>query len=147
MIKKLFRRLFSNREHMSFKQAFDLTSMPIITFSQGDIKLNFILDTGSQNNVIDSNILDKIKHEKEENSSILLYGMEGVGREVSKCTITLFYKEKEYYDIFLANNMQAPFDEIKKNTGVTLHGILGAKFFDKYKYVLDFNEMIAYSKA
>ena len=34
---------------------------------------------------------------------------------------------------------------MKKEYGVTIHGLLGTGFFQKYKYVLDFNEMVAYS--
>ena len=43
-------------------------------------------------------------------------------------------------------DMTAAFGSIKKETGVTIHGILGAKFFNEFKYVLDFKELIAYSK-
>jgi hypothetical protein len=36
---------------------------------------------------------------------------------------------------------------LKEEYGVTVHGLLGTGFFTKYKYILDFNEMIAYSKS
>jgi hypothetical protein len=43
--------------------------------------------------------------------------------------------------------MKEAFGHMKQDTGVTLHGIIGSKFFNKFKYVLDFDELIAYSKA
>lgn len=146
MIKKLLNKLFSKVEKISFQQAFDLTEMPIITLYQGNNKFNFLLDTGSNNSIIDKNILDQIDH-KIINERSNLFGMEGRVQEVSMCKIVLSYKEKEYEYKYLIQDMKAPFDNIKNTTGVTLHGIIGSNFFNEYKYVLDFSELVAYSKA
>lgn len=146
MIKKLFNKLFGKIEKISFQQAFDLTEMPIITLYQGEKKFNFLLDTGSNNSIIDSNILDQIER-KIINERSSLFGMEGNVKEVSMCKIVLSYKDKEYEYKYLIQDMKAPFDNIKNSTGVTLHGIIGSNFFNEYKYVLDFSELVAYSKA
>jgi hypothetical protein len=148
MIKKLFTKIFkSNKvEVISFQQGFDLTSMPIVTFYQGENKFNFVLDTGSNSNVIDSNILGCIKHEKLDTTSTH-YGVEGNKKSVDTCKIVITYKDKVYEDMYLITDMKKAFDGIKQTTGVTLHGLIGSKFFNKYKYVLDFDELIAYSKA
>ena len=37
---------------MSFKEALDLIELPIVTFYQGDKKLNFMLDSGSNLSII-----------------------------------------------------------------------------------------------
>ena len=34
--------------------------------------------------------------------------------------------------------------EFEKESGLKLHGIIGNRFFEKYKYVLDFKDLIAY---
>lgn len=146
MIKKLFNKLFGKIEKISFQQAFDLTEMPIITLYQGEKKFNFLLDTGSNNSIIDSNILDQIER-KIINERSSLFGMEGNVKEVSMCKIVLSYKDKEYEYKYLIQDMKAPFDNIKNSTGVTLHGIIGSNFFNEYKYILDFNELVAYSKV
>jgi predicted aspartyl protease len=146
MIKKLFNKLFKKIEKISFKEAMDLTEMPIITLYQGEKKFNFLLDTGSNNSIIDSNILDQIER-KIINERSSLFGMEGNVKEVSMCKIVLSYKDKEYEYKYLIQDMKAPFDNIKNSTGVTLHGIIGSNFFNEYKYVLDFSELVAYSKV
>lgn len=145
MIKKLFNKLFGKIEKISFQQAFDLTEMPIITLYQGEKKFNFLLDTGSNNSIIDWNILDQIEH-KVINEKSSLFGMEGNVKEVSMCKIVLSYKDKEYEYKYLIQDMKAPFDNIKNSTGVSLHGIIGSNFFNEYKYILDFNSLVAYSK-
>lgn len=135
-----------NKEKMSFKSAMDLCSLPVVTFYQGEQKFNFLLDTGSNDSIIDSNILKKIKHAKCNQTSTLL-GLEGEPVEVGICRITLEYSSKDYTYDYLIKDMSAPFGSIKQQTGVVIHGIIGSSFFNRFKYVLDFAELIAYSKA
>jgi hypothetical protein len=46
---------------------------------------------------------------------------------------------------FIVRDMADAFNEVKSNSGVTIHGILGSDFFQKYKYVINFNELVAYN--
>lgn len=145
MIKKIFKKIFKSPEYISFKQGLDLTELPVITLAQGNKKFNFLLDTGSNDSIIDKNILEQIEHEPLEEKSNL-FGLEGKKREVGMCNITLWYKDTSYAFAYVIHDMKEPFDNIKKETGVTLHGLIGSKFFNEYKYVLDFAELVAYSK-
>lgn len=146
LIKKILEKyLLKGVDTMSFKESLDLAELPVVTFYQGDKKINFLLDTGSNNCIIDKNIIDTIDH-IPLNMKSNLFGLEGNSQSVDVCQISMFYKEREYLYQYLIQDMKAPFEAIKKETGVTLHGILGSKFFNKFKYVLDFAELIAYSK-
>ena len=130
---------------MSFRESMDLTDLPVVTFRQGKDRLNFLLDTGSSLSVINEKILEYIKHTTLDYKGSV-YGMEGNAKETSFVTIPLWYKDKGYEEEFQVVDMSAPFDRVKQDSGVTIHGILGNSFFVKYKYVLDFKELIAYSK-
>jgi len=145
MFKKIFNKLFKKTEVMSFKQGFDLTEMPIITLYQKEKKFNFLLDTGSNRNIIDKNILSQIEYDTLEDKASLMES-DGRHKELSLCTITLSYKDKEYKYDYIIKDLNLAFNTIKQNTGVNLHGIIGSMFFNEYKYVLDFDELIAYSK-
>ena len=72
--------------------------------------------------------------------------MEGQTKQVKSCEITLYFGNKGYTYNYLINDMSQAFGQIKDSTGVNLHGIIGSKFFNKFRYVLDFAELIAYSK-
>lgn len=147
MIKKFFNWITGkNVNAMSFQQGLDLTGMPIVTLSQDNKKYNFILDTGSSDCIIDKRVLKDLNFTYTDKKSNL-HGMEGVKREVSICNIAFSYKDTQYEYEYLVGDMTAAFDNIKQATGVMLHGILGSNFFNEFKYVLDFNELIAYSKA
>ena len=145
MLKKFLNKLFGKPDVMSFKAGFDLTDMPVITLYQGDKKFNFLLDTGSTDSIIDSNILKEIDY-KVKNAVSNLFGMEGQTKQVKSCEITLYFGNKGYTYDYLINDMSQAFGQIKEETGVNLHGIIGSKFFNKFRYVLDFDELIAYSK-
>ena len=147
MIKKIWNKIFGKpKEPISFKQGFDLTDLPIITLYQKDKKFNFILDTGANDSVIDASILKDMYYEPLELETHF-FGVEGDKKGAQLCKIILSYKDVEYINDYVISDMSKPFGHIKKETGVTLHGLLGSKFFNKYKYVLDFDALIAYSKA
>lgn len=142
LINKLKRKSLSK---MDFGTSMDLCAMPVVTFHQGNRKFNFLLDTGSNDCVIDENVLDKIEHQETSREGTL-FGVEGIVTEVRFCKITLSHSNRDYTYEYIIRDMKEAFDRIKETTGVTLHGILGSKFFDRFKYVLDFDKLIAYSK-
>lgn len=146
MIKKIIHKFLNiHPDAISFQNSMDLAELPVVTFRQGDKKINFLLDTGSNNCVIDSNILKSIDH-KMLDTETNIFGLEGNAQKTGICTIKMSYKDKEYEYPYVIQDMSAAFDSIKKETGVTVNGMLGSKFLNEFKYVLDFDELIAYSK-
>ena len=135
----------NRKDTMSFREAMDLTNLPIVTFYQGDKKFNFLLDTGATLSVINQAALESITH-TTINKTGELYGVDGVKREVSYASINLAYKNKDYTEEFQVLDMQEAIDQVKAESGVNMVGIIGSEFFRKYKYVLDFDELVAYSK-
>lgn len=129
---------------MSFREAIDLVGIPVVTFIVEGHKLHFILDTGANKSVLNKKIADKLNTTKEGKAQVI--GIEGAAKYGYHTTVSLEYKEKFYQERFQVIDLTDSFKEIKKKSGVTLHGILGSGFMEKYKYVLDFKEMIAYSK-
>lgn len=136
---------YNRKDTMSFREAMDLTNLPIVTFYQGDKKFNFLLDTGATLSVINQAVLESITH-TTTNKTGELYGVDGVKREVSYASINLAYKNKDYTEEFQVLDMQEAIDQVKAESGVNMVGIIGSEFFRKYKYVLDFDGLVAYSK-
>nr|DAW35351.1 MAG TPA: hypothetical protein [Caudoviricetes sp.] len=149
MFKKLINKIFGEpNDTMSFMESMNLIGLPVVTFFQGDKRFNFLLDTGSNRSIIDANILPQLKHGDIIKTNNSLTGLGGTYEGLRMCSISFYYKDKEYpYDEYLIQDMKAVFDSIKEESGVKLHGILGATFFNKFKYILDFNKLIAYSKG
>ena len=130
---------------ISFKEAMDLTELPVVTFYNNDQKLNFLLDTGSNDSHINSTVLPSLEY-SSQNGVKRLIGIEGNPIEYGFCQMTITYKNQTFEGDFSITDLESAFNMIKQESGVQIHGILGSKFFQKYKYVLDFKELIAYSK-
>lgn len=136
---------YNNKEIMSFRESMDLTNLPIVTFYQGDKKFNFLLDTGASLSVINQSALESIEHTTLEGNGTL-FGVDGVNRDVTYASINLTYKSRNYSEDFQVLDIQNAIDQVKSESGVNMIGILGSEFFRKYRYILDFNELVAYSK-
>lgn len=133
------------KETMSFREAMDLTELPIITFYNNNKKLNFLLDTGSDLSHINKSLLPSLKYKEiDESRNIISVG--GNTQSLGCCDMTVTYKNQKFIDRFYISDLDEAFGVIKAETGVQIHGILGSKFFAKYKYILDFESLIAYSK-
>lgn len=131
---------------MSFKEALDLIELPIVTFYQGDKKLNFMLDSGSNLSIIDINAVNNLKLEyKKLNKVNSILGINGETRDAGFVNMKFYYKHLKFDYDFQYLDLSNVVNSLKQD-GITIHGILGNQFFTKYKYILDFNDLIAYSK-
>ena len=131
---------------VSFRQGFVSPNIPIATFSQGDKDIVFLLDTGSDNNVINKGALDYVEHEMlEGGDTTTLSGVNGT-TEVEHCSIKFSCEDDTYKADFLVADLNEAFNQIRKGHCITIHGILGSNFLRNHNVVLDFNNLTAYSK-
>lgn len=130
---------------MSFKPGFVSPDIPIVTLTQENKKYNFLLDTGSNKNVIDESALKELKYQIQGSSSSLT-GLEGNISEVQQCTITLTSNTGDFTEEFLITDLSGVFGGIEEDHGIKVHGMIGSQFLRKYGYVMDFKKLIAYSK-
>ena len=129
---------------ISFKESMDLVELPIITFMNNGKKLNFLLDTGASYSSINGAILGNLSY-IDTGESGSHFGIEGTVKESKYIKMNVDYRSKSYEDDFQVMDLSQAFDNIKQQFGINLHGILGSTFFQKYRYVLDFSELVAYS--
>ena len=134
-----------NNSKISFKEAMDLVELPVVTFYNGDTKLNFLLDTGSNVSYINSSIIPLLVHEKTDKEMDTI-GIEGNKVSNQFCKMSVTYKNQVFEEEFSIADLDEAFSVVKQESGVQIHGILGSKFFERYKYVIDFKELIAYIK-
>ncbi len=134
-----------NGRKMSFRESMDLAEMPVVTFYQGDKKFNFLLDTGSNYSHISKEAAKEIQG-KIMKAQAKVSGI-GEGMTSGVCRTTLSYKGADYdIDLSITDHLTDTFAAIKAETGVQVHGLIGSQFFQKHKYVLDFEELVAYTK-
>lgn len=128
---------------ISFKESIDLVDLPIITFKNNGKKFHFLLDTGANFSTLDSSSLKELSYLSLEDTGVYS-GIDGKEAESSFVMMDISYKDKIYTDMFQVIDLEAAFNSIKTESGIKLHGIIGNSFFQKYKYVLNFDELVAY---
>ena len=128
---------------MSFKESLDSANLPILTFTIGEKKYNFLIDTGASNSAINKSVLGEIVHQSSKRKDYV-YGMEGNKVASDYVTMDIVYRDTPFAEEFLVIDLSLTFDNIKKDFGVNLHGVLGNSFFKKYRYVIDFEKLVAY---
>ena len=137
------------KDIMSLKESLDLTGIPIVTFTQENVKYNFLLDTGSDISYINSKIVDNSAI-KDEATDYKVAGFISAGglssADIKIIDIPFEYKRTSFKESFAVLDLTESFAQIKEENVVTLHGILGNTFFTKYEYILDFKELKFYTK-
>lgn len=128
---------------IKFKIPMTLTGLPIVQVKSNGVDINFLLDTGANVSVIDTNILSKLKYIKEDSISEV-FGIEGNKQSVETVSIEFNKGTQSYKDIFQVMDMSAPFRFVEIESGIKIHGILGNEFLSKYGYILDFKNLEAY---
>lgn len=128
---------------ISFREAMDLVELPVITFYNGDRKINFLLDTGSNISYLNKSIVSSLVVESTGKESNII-GIEGNKVNCKTCKMIIRRKNQEFEEEFSIADLDKAFRIVREESGVQIHGILGSRFFEKYKYVLDFKDYIAY---
>lgn len=128
---------------ISFREAMDLAELPVITFYNGDRKINFLLDTGSNISYLNKSIVSSLVVESTGEESNII-GIEGNKVNCKICKMIIRRKNQKFEEEFSIADLDKAFRIVKEESGVQIHGILGSRFFEKYKYVLDFKDYIAY---
>ena len=142
-------KIRKRKDIMSLKESLDLTGIPIVTFTQENVKYNFLLDTGSDISYINSKIVDNsaIKYEATDYKLAGFISAGGLSSsDIKIIDIPFEYKRTSFKESFAVLDLTESFAQINEENGVTLHGILGNTFFTKYGYILDFKELKFYTK-
>lgn len=131
---------------VSFNEALRLTGLPIIPIVIQNKTFNMILDTGSVMSYIDENVYNSLFKKQPNRKTKKVIGIAG---EVGKKHIENIEFECngiQMSDSFLLNDFTETFGIIKKDTGVSIHGLLGSNFFDAHNYIIDYNNKSFYAR-
>lgn len=129
-----------------FKESVDLVGLPVVTFTNNGQKLHFLLDTGSDDSYIVPSVLDKLEIIKRDSTATPIITGGGNIESLGYVILNIAYKNHTFTNIFKINAMENALEDAFGSKGITVHGILGSIFFNKYNYILDFKELQATSR-
>lgn len=129
-----------------FEEAISKSGLPVVTLSNKGRKFMFLLDTGSNYSIINSEALSQVEHSIVEGATGEVYGMDGNIVKISYAHISLESENTTFEDNFQVVDMSSAFANLKENQGVEIIGIIGSNFMSRYNFILDFKDLIAYTK-
>ena len=127
-------------DKISFEESFNKAGLPIITLYNDCYPLNFLVDTGSDDNFIDTNILQYVHYIETDDQHEVICAS---GSTVSKGIIVRINDgedtvEEKFYTIDISS--------VNTYKDIKINGILGSRFCADAKFIIDFSDMTIYSK-
>ena len=127
---------------MEFPLSFGLQKAGLPLIISGTHNLCFLIDTGATHNVIFNYVYEHFKEEfkrLDKNQSIM--GIEGNYQEAPIVEATFNFEGVDYTSSFSVLEASDAMQQVQKETGIQIHGILGVQFLLENKWILDFKKL------
>ena len=121
------------------------TGLPLIVVEINQQNLCFLLDTGSNKNLIDQRVYEFFKELVEAVGSSTILGLEGNKLDTPIIKLSFNFESHSYSTNFNVIDSTNAFGAIEKESDIQIHGILGNEFFMENEWVLDFEKLTVYS--
>lgn len=120
--------------------------LPLIMIDFQGANLCILLDTGANINYIDKKVYDYFKDNFELlPSKGYSFGIDGVRIENENVRFDFIFENETYCTDFQVSNGNG-FDNILKDEGIQIDGVLGSNFFVEHKWIIDYSELKVYCK-
>ena len=149
LILKMIRdELKKGKTKISFKESLDLVELPVITFMNNNKKLNLLIDSGSDISYLCNRVASELNFISEEEVGLnIMTGVKSMDSVCNEVKLNLSFKDNNFVEKFIIlPELDNQFDDIKKENGVKIDGILGNSFLSKYKYIIDYKDLSVYMK-
>ena len=150
LILKMIRdELKKGKTKISFKESLDLVELPVITFMNNNKKLNLLIDSGSDISYLCSKVISELNLTSEEEKVELniITGIKSVDSICNKVKLNLSFKDNNFEEEFIIlPELDQQFDNIMKENGDKIDGVIGNSFLSKYKYIIDYKDLSVYMK-
>lgn len=127
---------------MEFSLAFGLQKAGLPVIISGTNNLCFLIDTGATHNVIFNYVYEHFKKEfKRLDGNQSIMGIEGIYQETPIIEATFNFEGVDYTSSFSVLEASDAMQQVQKETGIQIHGILGVQFLLENKWILDFKKL------
>lgn len=114
--------------------------LPLLIIKVQAKHLCFLLDTGSNINVLDRRLAEFFRL-SESITRQKQFGIDGTLQTSAVVEMTFSLEEREYKADFSVMDLSTAFGKVEEETGIQIHGLLGCSFMEQQKWVLDFENL------
>lgn len=142
--------ILKNYNSVKIDETLKKSGYAILTFTINRKKYNFLLDTGSAVNMIDTSALKRIVDSGYEltppEESYFVAGIGGESEKAESYSLGIRHDRSAYRDSFVVKDLSTIFGTIYDQTGFSVDGLLGMPFFDKNQWIFDFEQNVIWIK-
>ena len=137
-----------DKTKISFKESLDLVDLPVCTFISNGNKINLLIDSGSDISYLCNKVVSELNLISEEEIGLnIMTGIKSMNSICNEVKLNLSFRDNNFVEKFIIlPELDHQFDDIKKENGVKIDGILGNSFLSKYKYIIDYKDLSVYMK-
>ena len=114
--------------------------LPLLIVKAQAKNLCFLLDTGSNINVLDKKVAEFFQL-SSGTVQRQQFGIDGTLQITDVVEMTFSLEEREYKAAFSVMDLSSAFGKLEEESGIQIHGLLGCSFIEQQKWVLDFEKL------
>lgn len=119
-------------------------SLPLIIVKAQAKNLCFLLDTGSNINVLDRRVAEFFQL-SGGTAKQRQFGIDGELQTTDVVKLAFSLEEQEYKANFSVMDLSSAFGKVEEESGIQIHGLLGCSFMEQQKWILDFEKLCLYT--
>ena len=125
---------------MAIDFLFQPLDIPLLIVKAQAKNLCFLLDTGSNINVLDKKVAEFFQL-SGGTAQQQQFGIDGTLQITDVVKLTFSLEEREYKADFSVMDLSSAFGKVEEESGIQIHGLLGCSFMEQQKWVLDFENL------
>ena len=118
--------------------------LPLLIVKAQAKNLCFLLDTGSNINVLDRRVAEFFQL-SGGTAKQRQFGIDGELRTTDIVELAFSLEEQEYKANFSVMDLSSAFGKVEEESGIQIHGLLGCSFMEQQKWILDFEKLCLYT--
>lgn len=130
----------------SFEDTIGTVKVPVVSFEHKGKVVNFIIDTGASHSIINSDCIEEFDYKQIENAGSFVRGINGDKVKTALACVELTKEGHTFSDVFQV----APIPTLKwqeEKYGIHIQGLLGNQFLKKYRFLINYKHLNAYSNG
>ena len=118
--------------------------LPLLIIKAQAKNLCFLLDTGSNINVLDRRVAEFFQL-SGGTAKQRQFGIDGELQTTDVVELAFSLEEQEYKANFSVMDLSSAFGKVEEESGIQIHGLLGCSFMEQQKWILDFEKLCLYT--